>query len=272
MKSKRTFYPCLPPPAPVVLASFRQALKGRPESVPLRLQRVERKVFRDYIREKVVFDVERGLSSVAWVCRPRAQGRWPGVLCCHGAGPGKDPLVGLINSEPCLEYHKLVAVRLAQRGYVTIAPDRRGFGERAAVPYCPLSDRYRAELEEFYRRTRHTSLLALDIWDGVRTLDVLAEYADAKRIGCMGVYDGATVAAGVAAFDQRIKAVSLACFSGDAALCRRISPRPVQIQIAKAWPTMPRGLLPGNVHRHVFDGVLELDFPPLATWLERYLK
>jgi len=229
-------------------------------------------VFRDYVREKVVFDVERGLSSVAWVCRPRAKGRFPGVLCCHGAGPGKDPLVGLLDGKPCLEYHKLVAIRLAQRGYVTITPDRRGFGERAAVPYCMASDGWRAELESFYRRTRHASLLALDVWDGLRALDVLAQYADPSRLGCLGVYDGATVAAGVAALDPRIKAACLACFIGDTKLFRRISPRPVQLQIAKAGPTPPRGLTGSNVQRRVFDGVLELDFPPLVTWFDRMLK
>ena len=271
MKAKRVFYPVITPP-PAASASLPLTRKVRPALVPLRSQCIEQKVFRDYIREKIVFDVERGLSSVAWICRPRKQGRWPGVLCCHGDGPGKDPLVGLLDGKPCLEYHKLVAVRLAQLGYVTITPDRRGFGERSAIPYFPPPARYRADLEEFYRRTRHASLLALDILDGVRTLDVLMEYADAKRIGCMGVYDGATVAAGVAALDKRVKTVSLACFGGDLELCRRISPRPVQIQIAKAGPPPPRGPLPDNVSRHVFDGVLELDFSALTTWLERHLK
>lgn len=262
---------------------MRQALSYRTERIPLRVVCIERKVFSDYIREKVIFDVERGLSSVAWVCRPRTAGRFPGILCCHGAGPGKDPLVGQLNGEPCLEYHKLVAVRLAQRGYVTITPDRRGFGERAAVPYCSASEQYRTTLEKFYRRTRRTSLLTLDIRDGIRTLDVLTEYADATQIGCLGVYDGATVAANVAALDKRITVVILTCFTGDAELCRLISPRFLQIQIAAAaliTPTDPdamrraygMGQASRNLEIHYFDGVLELDFQAAARLLDQRLK
>lgn len=266
---RRLFHEIAPPPAarPV---SFRQALGRRPATGPLRVECVERRVLAGYVREKIIYNVERDLATVAWLCRPKTKGRFPAVLCCHGAGPGKDPLVGEWNGKECLEYHKRCAVRLAERGYVTLSPDRRGFGECAARPYNQKFERYLGDLDEFYRRTRGVSRTALDTWDMLRAVDVLAQRADvdAGRIGCLGVYDGAMVAAGAAAVDPRIKAVSLACFTGEADLCRLIAPRPVQLQIARGGTPAPRGWKAGNVRRHVFDGVVELDFPALAEWLD----
>jgi cephalosporin-C deacetylase-like acetyl esterase len=241
--------------------------------VLLRVECVERRTFPDYLREKIIYNIEPGLATVAWLCRPKAKGQFPAVLCCHGAGPGKDPLVGLWNGMACLEYHKLVAVRLAQRGFVTLTPDRRGFGECAAVPYGGRSDRYLDELDQFYGKTRGTTRTALDTWDAIRAFDVLVQRddVDAARIGCVGVYDGATVAAGAAALDPRIHAVSLVCYTGSADVSRLVAPRPVQLQIAKAGPTAPLGWKASHIQRHVFDGVVELDFAAAAEWLDTHL-
>lgn len=292
MKSTRQLYinPSTVAPAPKRSprlsspAAFRRWLGLRPRRVPPRVECVERKVFRDYIREKLVFDVEPDLASVAWLCRPRTPGRLPGVLCCHGAGPGKDPLVGLFGGKPCSEYHKCVAVQLAMRGFVALAPDRRGYGERNPLPFpSQRCDTYRADLESFYVRTRHASLSALDTWDCLQALDVLAsrDGVDAGRLACLGVYDGGTAAAGAAILDRRIRAVMLACYEGPASFGGLLASRPLHLQAPAACGV--RVTDPDDVRRcyvdgggralnvYHFDGVLELDFPPLAAWLETTL-
>ena len=55
--------------------------------------------------------------------------------------------------------------------------------------------------------------LALQIWDGFRTLDYLQarREVDEKRIGCLGVSFGGTMTTYLTALDQRIKC---ACISG----------------------------------------------------------
>lgn len=273
---KRSFFhPIVPPPsASKRPASFRRALGPPPPRGTRRAERIERREFADYVREKIIYHVEPDLATVAWLCRPKKAGRWPAVVCCHGAGPGKDPLVGLWNGRECLEYHKNSAVRLAQRGYVALAPDRRGFGECAERPYNQQFDQYLRDLDAFYLRTRGVSRVALDTWDMTRAVDVLAQRAevDAERIGCLGIYDGATVAAGAAAVDRRIQAVCVACPTDDLAPLRLVAPRPVQIQIALAGPPAPRGLRWRHAHRHVFDGVIEVDFPAMADWMDRFLR
>ena len=291
-------------------AAFRRALGPPPAKVPLRVARVERRVFKDYVREKIVFDVEQNLAAAAWVCAPRTHGqsRLPAILCCHGLGPGKDPLVGLFDGETCLEYHKLVAVRLAQRGFITLTPDRRGFGDCSAAPRGYPTVQHLQALDAYYRRTRRTPLLALDIRDGVRALDVLAKRGDvdATRIGCLGVMDGGAVAAGVAALDPRIGAASLVSLASDrpavpgpsqmgpewawgsVGLCGLICPRPLQVQSPDADYFIPlarakraarqvqrfyalRGA-PANFQHHVFDGVTEIDIPAAAEWMEAHLR
>jgi dienelactone hydrolase len=295
MNFKRAFFHPIPPSLSSSArttdypnrGAFRRSLGPRPARVPRRVERIERRVFVDYLREKIVYRLERDLATVAWICRPKASGRFPAVLCCHGSGPGKDPLVGLLNGRECLEYHKLVAVRLARRGYVTITPDRRGFGDCAERPYNARHDQYLGELDNFYRRTRGATRTALDTWDAVVALDVLArrEDVDTARIGCLGVLDGATVAAGASALDPRIKAASLVCFSNES-LGGLICPRPLQWQTPLGWGVplararsvarrigvrYRRAGQPGNWQHHAFDGVGELDFPALADWFDLHL-
>jgi len=198
--------------------SFRRAileeLGQMPKPVPLRPEILERSDEGDYIREKVVFDSEAFMSVPAWVLIPKGLRRGekrPAILCAHGHGQGKDGAVGL--GQP--DYQKANARLLTQRGYVTIAPDWRGFGERI-------------ERDEWVRRPSRDGcnvaylamgyfgfhLLALQVWDGVRTLDYLSSRpeVDPQRIGCMGCSFGGTMTTYLSALDRRIKAAIICCY------------------------------------------------------------
>lgn len=293
------------------LKVLRKAVGAPRTKVPLHVETVERQELDGYVREKIVYDVEPDLSVAAWVCQPvtRTLEKFPAVLCCHGMGPGKSPLVGLNNDgTACLEYHKLVAVRLAQRGFLTIAPDRRGFGDCSQFPNGYPTFQNLVELNNFYQSTRGLSLPALDIADNLRAVDVLMERNDVEthHIGCLGVMEGATVAAGVAALDRRIGAASLTSFlddsfkfpgpiqipdlagsAGSVEVCGLICPRPLQVQLPAGDPTIHvndalraaekvRRMYElmnaaGQFAEHVFEGVVELEFPPVAEWMEKWL-
>lgn len=279
------------------------------KKVSLQSEIVESATFKNYIREKIIYNVEKDLSSVAWVCRPKRRRRvkFPAVLCCHGHGPGKDPLVGLCNNAPCLEYHKLVAVRLAQRGYLTITPDRRGYGDCSQfIKGFPTAQNL-LELDAFYQNTKGLSLLAMDIRDSFRAIDAIASRkdVDTNTIGCLGMETGASVAAGVTAMDERINAVSLISFispwpnlpgvsqlplmagkAGSVEFCGLICPRPLQVQMPEADPSIPLPLArkatkkveqfyrlensTGRFYPHSFDGVLELDFPSVVDFFDHW--
>ncbi|MBI1924942.1 hypothetical protein HYR99_11935 [Candidatus Poribacteria bacterium] len=112
--------------------SFRRNLVRnlgpKPEAVPLEVEVLERAKMDGYTREKLIFNPDPFSSIPAYILIPDGASRdnpRPAVLCAHGHGAGKDPLVGL-----GADYQKQFAVELARLGFITIAPDWRCFGER----------------------------------------------------------------------------------------------------------------------------------------------
>ncbi|MBT4498449.1 MAG: alpha/beta fold hydrolase, partial [Gemmatimonadetes bacterium] len=127
-----------------------------------------------------------------------------------GHGVGKEGLVG-----DSADYQKQLPIELARRGFVTMVPDWRGFGERA-------------DRDEWVRRPSRDGcnvaylgygyfgyqLLQLDICDARRCLDYLQSLpeVDDRRLGCMGCSFGGTMTTYTAALDRRIKAAVIVCY------------------------------------------------------------
>lgn len=185
-----------------------------PEPVPLRAEVLERTDQGDYIREKVVFDSERFMSVPAWLLTPKGLKRGerrPGILFAHGHGKGKDAAVGL-TEEP---YHKNFAVTLARNGYVVIAPDWRCFGERADSDlWVRRPNRDGCNVAYLAMGYFGFHMLALQVWDGMRTLDYLTSRpeVDPRRIGCIGCSFGGTMTTYLSALEPRIKASVICCY------------------------------------------------------------
>ena len=188
-------------------------LGPRPDIVPLEAETLEITKQDGYTREKIIFNPDPFSSIPAYVLIPdsvSAENPAPAVLCAHGHGVGKDGAVGIVE-----DYQKQYAVELAKKGYVTIAPDWRCFGER--------KDR-----DEWVRRPRRDGcnaayfalgyfgyqLLRLNISDGQRCLDYLQSRleVDGSRLGCMGCSFGGTMTTYISAMDRRIKAAVIVCY------------------------------------------------------------
>ncbi|RMD97678.1 MAG: hypothetical protein D6814_09020, partial [Calditrichaeota bacterium] len=116
--------------------------------------------FKTYIRRKIVYCSETGDDIPAYLFLPKGQLRkYPAVLCCHQTNPfGKQEAAG-IKGDPNLA----LAVKLVQRGYITLAPDAICFGER----HNPLLGHY-GEAIEFYKKHPHWSIAGKMIWDKSR--------------------------------------------------------------------------------------------------------
>jgi len=189
-------------------------LGPRPEAVPLDVELLERIEFRGYTREKILFNPDPFSTVPAYVLIPEGAGSGdprPAVLCAHGHGVGKDALAGATEGD----YQQQLAVALALRGFVTIAPDWRGFGERL-------------DRDEWVRRPGRDGcnmaylaygyfgyqLLNLDICDARRCLDYVQSRpeVDGGRLGCMGCSFGGTMTTYVAGLDRRIKAAVIVCY------------------------------------------------------------
>ncbi|MDP7398754.1 MAG: alpha/beta fold hydrolase [Lentisphaeria bacterium] len=200
---------------------FEPQLRGMlgrfPDPVPLRARVLERRLFRTYIREKVIFDSEQFMSVPAWICLPKDRRRgqkFPAVLCCHGHGHGKDALVGIRHDgRRGTDYQKNLAIRLAENGFVAMAPDWRGFGERAEPPETHPAPRDLCNVANLMAELLGYNLLTLNLWDAMKSIDYLAgrREVDISRLGCAGVSFGGTMTLFLTAAEPRITA---ACVSG----------------------------------------------------------
>ncbi len=204
---------------------FAKRLRGYlgrvPERVPLDAEVLEKQDCGDYTREKVVFNTEKYASVVAYVLVPKELKpgeRRPAVLACHGHGRGKADVCGVAASpeerktliEP-LNYD--YAVQFVRRGYVVIAPDWRGFGERQSPAAWARAGRDPCNVNAMAVAYLGYTLLALDIWDGMRAVDYLQSRpeVDPGRLGVAGLSFGGTMTTYLAALEPRLK---VACISG----------------------------------------------------------
>ena len=193
-------------------------LGPKPEAVPLEVEVLEQTQMDGYTREKVIFNPDPFSSIPAYVLIPDEASRdnpRPAVLCAHGHGMGKDPLVGLADESSRRNYQKQFAVELTQQGFVTMAPDWRCFGERKdRDEWVQRSRRDGCNIAYFAFGYFGYQLLRLDICDAQRCLDYLQARpeVDGKRLGCMGCSFGGTMTTYSSALDRRIKAAVIVCY------------------------------------------------------------
>lgn len=200
------------------LPKLRELLGEFPQPVDLAPEVVYSVEDNGLIRERVVFDSERHMSVPCVVLRPAdmpSDGGAPAILCSHGHGPfGKEPVAGNATSEALranmARHNYNYAERMARRGYLTISPDLRCFGERADGG-DPFPGRDRCNVHFLRGAIMGIYTLALNIWDMMRCIDYLQTRpeVDPDRIGMMGLSQGGTMTTFTAALDPRIKAADI---------------------------------------------------------------
>jgi dienelactone hydrolase len=152
-----------------------------------------------YVRRLVTYASEPGGRVPAYLLIPKdvlgGKKKAPGVLCLHGTNNviGHGVVVGLGDAS-----NRAYAIELAQRGYVTLAPN------------YPLLAKYQPDLAKLGWESG--TLKA--VWDNVRGLDVLASlpFVDrAKGFGTIGHSLGGHNSVYTAVFDDRLKAIVSSC-------------------------------------------------------------
>lgn len=208
-----------------LLPAVRESLGHFPGRVPLNAEIVAEWRADGLIKQRVVFDVEEGLSAYAYVFRPEgATGRLPGILACHGHGAfGKEPVMGN-RSTPELQaaigrMNYDYGFQMARAGYAVIAIDWRGFGERDDRRKPNSSDIFHGRdicnLHYIRASILGQTVLGLNVSDGMRALDYFCslDFVDADRIGAMGLSFGGTMTTWMTLCDERIKAADIICYS-----------------------------------------------------------
>jgi dienelactone hydrolase len=187
-------------------------LPARPAKPEIRLAGTEE---RDgYRADKLLIDNGAGAQISAWLLVPKGPGPFPGILYCHWhAGQynlGKEEIW-----QDAPDKNGKRGETLVKRGYVVLAPDAYGFGERSGLgPDGPKQKGGQEELslsKAFLWMGR--SLWGMMVRDDQIALDVLAARpeVDPKRIGATGISMGSTRTWWLAALDDRISAAVGVC-------------------------------------------------------------
>ncbi len=182
------------------IAAWMQTVMGplpKPEKpVPLDVKVEEEVAVGELTRKKISYQTDSTERRVkAFLFLPKTDKQpTPAILCLHQTtNIGKSEPSGLGGS-PNLHY----ALHLAQRGYVTLAPDYPSFGE---YPF------------DFAPSHGYTSGSMKAIYDNIRAVDVLQSLAevDKDRIGCIGHSLGGHNTMFTAFFEPRIRCLVSNC-------------------------------------------------------------
>ena len=169
-------------------------LPGDDRKVLLDVQILEEVKLDHCTRYKLTYAAEKGDRVPAFLLIPHQRTRkLPAVLCLHQTTAiGKAEPAGL-GPKANLHY----ALHLAERGYVTLAPDYPSFGE---YPYD-------------FKKSGYQSGSMKAIWNNLRAVDLLVARpeVDPKRIGAIGHSLGGHNAMFTAAFDDRIAVIVSNC-------------------------------------------------------------
>src|SRR5437879_4526809 len=163
--------------------------------------------------DKVIFESLPGVYVTALVYLPneREAGKskkYPAILVPAGHAPdGKD-------------HYQSLCQRLVQRGYVVLAWEPVGQGERSQFWDAKAGkSRYNLICAEHavlgnLAYLAGTNLARWEIWDGIRALDYLLTRpeVDPERINITGTSGGGFQAAHIAALDPRIKVAAPSCY------------------------------------------------------------
>ncbi|WP_274653416.1 alpha/beta hydrolase family protein [Paenibacillus humicola] len=198
---------------------FVSLLGGFPSEAPdLSPEVIESEDCGEYTRERIQIQTFPGLFMPVYVLVPKKRGaRSEAVIACHGHGYGSKDIVGLTeNGEKKTGdpgYQKNFAVELVRRGYITVAPELLGFGDRKLAEEAQSPNSCH-RLSTFLLAMGRT-MAGYRVYETLRCVDYLRSRGDvdADRIGCMGISGGGLVCSFAAAVDPRITAAVVSGFT-----------------------------------------------------------
>jgi dienelactone hydrolase len=179
---------------------------------------LEEKVFPKYTRRKVGFrslpsKAEHASEIRAWLLVPKKpKPPRPAIITLHQTLPqGKDEPAGVQASLPWMTF----AAYYAQRGYVTLAPDMIGYGERTAGGYARTGFEL-ADAAPLLDAHPELTLLGLMLYDVTRCVDYLQTCAavDQERLGVLGHSQGGILVNFVLGLERRLRVGVASCGYG----------------------------------------------------------
>ncbi|MCZ2075293.1 MAG: acetylxylan esterase [Bryobacteraceae bacterium] len=187
------------------------AVGGFPAKTPLQA-RVTGQFQRDGYRvEKVIYESQPGFYVTANLYVPSTgKAPYPGIVGVAGhSATGK-----------AIATYQYAWIALAKRGFVVLAIDPPGQGERSEY-FDPVAKKSSVgigtaehSMAGIQCLLTGTTFARYEIWDGIRAFDYLAarKEVDPKRIGVAGNSGGGTQSAYLAAVEERLAAAAPSCY------------------------------------------------------------
>lgn len=177
-----------------------------------------------YLAEKVAFNITDQSRVAGLLLTPKTPGPHPAIILLHDHGAkfdiGKEKMIKPWGNAEQLASAQawadkfftghFVGDELAKRGYVVLAVDAIGWGERGPLKY----EQQQALASNFFNLGR--SLAGEMAYEDVRATDFLAslKQVDAKRIGVVGFSMGAYRAWQLAALSDKVAATAAVSWIG----------------------------------------------------------
>jgi dienelactone hydrolase len=164
------------------------ALPSPERRVPLDVQVLQTEELPTLMRKKITYAPTKDYRMPAYLLVPRGLKKpGPAMLCLHGSSGSRGRTAGLGADYP------RYTLELAERGYVTIAPDYPLLGENQTDP----------------AKVGFASGTMKGIWDHMRAVDLLVSMSevDPQRIGVVGVSLGGHNSLFAGVFDRRLKVI-----------------------------------------------------------------
>lgn len=189
-----------------------------PERPPLMPRVIEAQEFPEFIRYKVGFrslpsDAAYASEIRAWLFVPLAlPPPRPAVVVLHQTVPqGKDEPAGVNATLPWMAH----ALYYARQGYVTLAPDAIGYGERTAGGTARTGFEF-ADAAPILNEHPDMTLLGLMLFDVTRCVDYLETRPDVhrNRIGVLGHSQGGILVNCVMGLEPRFRVGIASCGYG----------------------------------------------------------
>jgi hypothetical protein len=197
---------------------FLKALQAAMGTIPamgsLKARVAEVKKFPGYRREKIYLRASPWHELPLYLLIPDGAKKAPVVMALHGHGPGKAAPLSLKRRN-----YRGYATEYVRRGFVVATPDFYPFGERVQKDHIGPGFESRCNAGFVTASLYGFTPLMLNVSDVMRTIDYLGKRpeADTRRLGCMGLSYGGTVAMYSTALDARIRRAVLGCSFGNIA-------------------------------------------------------
>ena len=156
-----------------------------------------------YTRTRVELQTAPGYWTPFWLLVPKSDPPFTPIVALHGHGRGADDVVGLYETDDernrMDELNYTYGTMAAERGYLVVAPDKRGFGERR-------DERNTCGTLAISALQLGMSVIGLHTWDNMRIIDWLLARDDVRPgpVGCIGLSGGGGGTMWLAAMDERV--------------------------------------------------------------------